>query len=524
MGIGDLAPGDPSAIGSYRLIGRLGAGGMGIVYLAIAPDSRAVAVKVLRPELTGDAVGRRRFAREVAALRRVRGPHLAEVVDADAEAATPYVVTRYIPGRRLSDVVAAEGALAPPQLLRLGTGLAQALSAVHAAGVVHRDLTPSNVLLVDGEPVVIDFGIAQAVDVSSLTGTGLVLGTVGYLAPEQVTRGEASPASDVFAWGATMAYAATGRPPFGTGRPETVLYRIAHEDPDLAGLPDQVASLVRAALARAPADRPAAAGLLAALGAGHTLPLVPPVPASRTSAAAEPVTALVPVREEPRTALLPTALVPAPPPAVPFSPGEPAAVLDRSPRRLWRAVLGLLLLAVVATVAAVAPVLVAVMVVALLPVLGTGAAAGGALARRRARRGSGPADPVLLTLALPVHLVRALLGAALAVGAAGALVALLAAPVVAVLGWRVLDEPEVGTRAALAVTAFSVLTLLAPGGGLARSAVGGLLHRGSFPARRGLVVGLLLLGAVLVAALVSSSSPVVWWPLHAPSTVLRGVG
>jgi hypothetical protein len=517
MRIGDLAPGDPSVVGDYRLIGRLGAGGMGIVYLAIGRDGRAVAVKVLRPELTGDAMGRRRFVREVAALRRVRGPHLAEVVDADAEAATPYVVTRYVPGRRLSHVVAANGPLAPEDLVRLGTGLAEALAAVHAGGVVHRDLTPSNVLLVDGEPVVIDFGIAQAVDLGVLTASGLVVGTVGYLAPEQVTRGDASSASDVFAWGATMAYAATGRPPFGGGRPEAVLYRIAHEHPDLVGLPDEVGAAVRAALAREPASRPTAAGLLAALGAPRTVPLVAPQTGHWSSGrgaapGAEPVTALVPIRDEPRTAVLPP-----PPTAVLLPPPAPAAdSAPRQPRRLSPAVLGLLLLALVAAAAAVAPVVVAAMVVGLLPLLATAASAREAVARRRARRGPGLADPFLVTLALPLHLVRALLACALAVAGAVALVALLGAPFLAALGWRVLEEPRVGVTAAAGVALFSLLVLVTPGGRLARTAVGAVLRGGAATARRRLVVALLLSAAALVAAHVASSSPLTWWPLDPP--------
>ena len=247
MPVTPLRPSDPACVGPHRLLGRLGQGGMGTVYLGVSPDDRAVAVKVLRDGLA-DHDARRRFRHELEALRRVRGPHLVEVLDADVEADLPYLVTRFVPGTRLDDLVARTGALPLEDLHQVARGLADALSTLHGAGVVHRDLTPGNVLVLDGQPHVIDLGLATAADVTAMTRSGLVIGTPGYLAPEQVTGSAVSPAVDVHAWGATVALAGTGRPPYGTGRPEAVLYRIVHAEPDLEGLPPSLADLVVAAM------------------------------------------------------------------------------------------------------------------------------------------------------------------------------------------------------------------------------------------------------------------------------------
>ncbi|MFC7732522.1 serine/threonine-protein kinase [Actinomadura keratinilytica] len=171
-------------IGHYRILQTLGEGGMGVVYLAADPEGRKVAIKVLRPAVAGDATARRRLAREVDSMRRVHSPHVAEILDADVTAEQPYIVTQYVPGRTLEEAVEAEGPRQGRALQRLAVGLASALSAIHGAGIVHRDLKPGNVMLVDDEPIVIDFGIAQAADATRLTATGMVIGTPGYLAPE----------------------------------------------------------------------------------------------------------------------------------------------------------------------------------------------------------------------------------------------------------------------------------------------------------------------------------------------------
>jgi serine/threonine protein kinase len=251
----------PGRLGPYRLRERLGEGGMGVVYLATDPDDRLVAVKALRRGVPGELTARRRLAREFETMRRVHSPFVAEVIDADVDSDPPYIVTRYVPGRTIEEVVAQDGPLAGLALLRLACGLARALTAVHAAGVVHRDLKPANVMIVDGEPVVIDFGIAQAPDSTRLTMTGMFMGTPGYLAPEVIEGSPSGPAADVHSWAATLAFAATGRPPFGSGSFESVFYRIINGQPDLANMPGPLMPLVLHALARDPARRPAAIDL-----------------------------------------------------------------------------------------------------------------------------------------------------------------------------------------------------------------------------------------------------------------------
>ncbi len=269
----------PDRLGPYRLLDRIGEGGMGVVYLARDPEQRSVAVKILRPAVAGDPNARRRLAREVETMRRVRSPFVAEVLDTDVTSETPYIVTRYVPGRTLDEVVTQEGPLSGARLIRVAAGLADALAAIHAAGVVHRDLKPGNVMLMNGDPVVIDFGIAQALDSTRLTMTGMFMGTPGYLSPEVIEGQNSTSFSDVHAWGATVAFAATGRPPFGTGSYETIFYRIVNGKPDLSGVPAPMAELLAAALRRDPAQRPAAIQLrsrAAALDPAVLLPLAVP--------------------------------------------------------------------------------------------------------------------------------------------------------------------------------------------------------------------------------------------------------
>jgi hypothetical protein len=276
----------PERLGAYRLLDRIGEGGMGVVYLARDEGHRTVALKVLRSSVAGDPTARRRLAREVETMQRVRSPNVAEVIDADLTGDVPYIVTRFVPGRTLDDTVTQCGPLRGAALAQLATGLADALVAVHAAGVVHRDLKPGNVMLLHDTPVVIDFGIAQGPDATRLTMTGMFMGTPGYLAPEVIEGRPSSEASDVHAWGATVGFAATGRPPFGTGSYETIFYRIVNGQADLSGAPAALLPLLAAALARDPAHRPPAIQLRALAGVIDPGGLVPAQGKSGTEGAA----------------------------------------------------------------------------------------------------------------------------------------------------------------------------------------------------------------------------------------------
>jgi hypothetical protein len=255
---------DPARVGRYRLTARLGAGGMGVVYLGTARDGRQVAVKVLRPELADDPEFRDRFAREVSNLTRVKGVCTVRVIEADTDGVWPFMVTEYVPGPSLSEYVDRYGPPGPDMMYGLATGLAEALTAIHAAGVVHRDLKPSNVILGQDGPKVIDFGIAQALDATSVTRTGIMVGSAGFMAPEQVT-GRAGQAADVFAWAVTLTYAASGQMPFGTGFADAILYRVLHGEPDTSAVPVLLRPMVEAALVKDPRRRPRADELLARL-------------------------------------------------------------------------------------------------------------------------------------------------------------------------------------------------------------------------------------------------------------------
>ncbi|MFE5257294.1 protein kinase domain-containing protein [Streptomyces coelicoflavus] len=261
-----LRTGDPERVGPYRIVARLGSGGMGRVYLAGSPGGRATAVKVVHEELAEDPAFRRRFRREVAAAQRVSGPFTAPVVDADPDAELPWLATAHVPGVALGTAVAAHGAWPERSVRALGAGLAEALETIHRADVVHRDLKPSNVLLAPDGPRVIDFGISVAADDTKLTTTGAVVGSPGYLPPEQLVGREVGPPGDVFALGALLAYAATGSGPFGGGPAHGVGYRVVHEDPDLAGLPDGLVEVVARCLAKDPRQRPGVSELVGELG------------------------------------------------------------------------------------------------------------------------------------------------------------------------------------------------------------------------------------------------------------------
>ncbi|MFF7243187.1 protein kinase [Embleya sp. NPDC008237] len=249
---------DPRIVGSYRLLRRLGAGGMGVVYLGVDRHGNRVALKLIRQELAGNPEFRSRFAREVDAARMVRGNRTAALVDADASADRPWLATVYVPGPSLQRRVGERGPLGCLDLARVGSAVADGLVSVHAVGVVHRDVKPSNILLSPDGPQIIDFGIAYADGAGTLTVTGTAVGSPGFLAPEQVRGQTVTPATDIFALGVTLAYAGRGAPPFGSGPVDALLYRVVHEEPDLEGVPEQVVPLISACLSKDPRMRPSA--------------------------------------------------------------------------------------------------------------------------------------------------------------------------------------------------------------------------------------------------------------------------
>jgi hypothetical protein len=310
---GEPLPGDPAELAGYRISGRLGAGGMGRVYLAFTPGGRPVALKVLRPELGDDPEFRARFGQEVAAARQVSGLFTAQVLDADPDGSPPWLATAYVAGQSLAQAVADHGPLPEGSVLLLTAGVAEALQGIHAAGLVHRDLKPSNVLLAADGPRVIDFGIAQAAEAATLTRTGYRIGSPQFMAPEQVQGGPLTGAADVFALGALAAYAATGRPPFGEGDVAAVMYRVLNADPDTDGCPGPLRALITACLAKEPSARPAPAQVVdhcRACAPGGTLEFTASwLPAT--------ITAGLPPQAAARTR-------PMPPPTAPTAPAGPA--------------------------------------------------------------------------------------------------------------------------------------------------------------------------------------------------------
>ncbi|WP_220447056.1 serine/threonine protein kinase [Nonomuraea deserti] len=277
-----LTPDDPPSVGDYRLDGRLGEGGQGVVYLARSPSGELVAVKLLG---TGDAETRARLARELDALAGIASFCTARVLDVSTGGPRPYVVSEYVEGPSLTDRVRERGPLRGGDLERLVVGTATALAAIHAAGIVHRDFKPSNVLLGPDGPRVVDFGIARAEGAATIT-SGLI-GTPAYLAPEQINGTPAAPASDVFAWAASMVYAATGTSPFGADTVPAVLHRVLHAEPDLSPLPPRLRGLIASCLSKDPAHRPSAQQLMVSL-VNPDRPAGPPAGSGAPSAAPSP--------------------------------------------------------------------------------------------------------------------------------------------------------------------------------------------------------------------------------------------
>ncbi|ATL30599.1 protein kinase domain-containing protein [Streptomyces formicae] len=350
----DPLPGPPRHVGPYRLLATIGAGGMGEVYLARAPGPGAplVAVKTVRPDLEIDREFRIRFRREIAAARAVTGAGTAALLDGDADAEVPWLATEYVAGPSLAATVVRCGPLPPGAVRALGAGLARALAAVHDAQVLHRDLKPGNVLLTPEGPTLIDFGIARALDATALTAAGMVVGTPGFMAPEQLQGGPAVvPASDVFTLGAVLCFAACGRGPFDDQELASVIFRIAQGDADLSDVPEELRDVISACLCPAPGDRPTAAELAARLAhddataataaIGSTVPWPAPVLAlfaehreavarcERATAQGSFATAATAAGTDGRTPRLPT-----PPPPVPLAPPD-SGPSPRRRRRSW---------------------------------------------------------------------------------------------------------------------------------------------------------------------------------------------
>jgi len=434
----------PRKIGPYRVIEKIGEGGMGVVYLGTDADRRQVAIKVLGAAVAGDPSARQRLAREVDTMRRVRNRYVAEVLDADVDGPAPYIVTRYVHGLTLEDTVRQGGPLQGIALDAIAEGLADALAAIHAAGVVHRDLKPGNVMIDNGQPVLIDFGIAHVQDSARLTKTGLVMGTPGYLAPEVIEGLPSTGKSDVHSWGATVAYAATGRQPFGTGNYQTIFFRVIEGQAELDGVPQRLLPFVAAALRTDPKDRPSARWLAGHLGLpGSAQLLMSEMAATRVDGSPtrlDPLTARdypstrvvspppwpVPARAPVRVAYRSPAEAAAdvadllPPVAPPVAPPRrkqavPAAPMGGAPRSPEWHPPGLGLLSLAAGVAAVAlsvllPVAGTVLSLAVITLLRAVDRAQSALTeRRQLHRGTRPSDIVMVILAAPWTVVRSAL-------------------------------------------------------------------------------------------------------------------
>ena len=470
---------------------------MGVVHLAHDPQGGLVAIKVLHPTTNESFNARLRLAREVETMRRVRSAFVAEVLDADVTGEFPYIVTRYVPGPTLEAMVRGRGPLSGSGLRRLAYGTAEALTAIHAAGVVHRDLKPSNVMLTDDRPVVIDFGIAQSPDATRLTQTGLVMGTPGYLAPEVIEGQPSSPASDVHSWGATMAYAATGRAPYGGGGDsfQTIFYRIVSGHADLSGVPAPLVPLLSAALARDPAHRPSAgwlsaqASALDLVAAGPAATVVPPRAYPAPKQAARDVADLLP--------------------PVGYRNPRPAPPNGRTARTARTTLAGLAIMIAAVALTLILPVAGLAVSLAVITLLRAADYAQSALAVRRSVRGPRASDLLVVVVTAPLSVARALLTEALM-----APLAFIAGAVVYVATLALADSLALaGAYAAAAAVAWYGI---GPGSGRPRRQLnrmaGALARTPLTVAVTALAVWALAAGAVIFAV---SQAPY-YWPVMSP--------
>ncbi|HEX5091021.1 MAG TPA: serine/threonine-protein kinase [Nocardioides sp.] len=425
------APAAPGTVGGYTLLTRIGEGGMGVVHLARRGDGPRVALKVLRPQVIGDDEARRRLEREVGSLRRIRSKWVAEIVDADPWAPVPYVATRYVPGLSLHDYVHEEGPIRGKDLTWFAACLAEGVSSVHAVGVLHRDVKPSNVLMEGRTPILIDFGLARVADDPKLTHTGWLLGTPGYLAPEILYGDDATTASDVHSWAATVAFAATARPPFGRGPSMAIMDRVRRGEHDLSGIPDPLRRLLAGCLDPEPERRP---GLDAILG--WLRPQVAPQPRQAPPAPEKPapekltmpyavaatsadatstdlLSGAAPGPDGTRMLTEHQTVVERPPGARPAPPGAPAPVVQGRPpfaERARRATLLVVAGLLCGGLVAVLPWFGSLTLVLLVWLLRSGSLAATAAAERRRVRGPKWYDGVLLLVRAPWELLRSLAG------------------------------------------------------------------------------------------------------------------
>jgi hypothetical protein len=530
---------------------------MGVVHLARDTEGRAVALKVLHPLGSEGVNARRRLAREVETMRRVRSPYVAEVLDADVTGEFPYIVTRFVSGPTLDEMVRTRGPLSGPGLRRLAHGMAEALTAIHAAGVVHRDLKPGNVMLTDDRPIVIDFGIAQTGDATRLTQTGLVMGTPGYLAPEVIEGEPSSPASDVHSWGSTMAFAATGHLPFGGGSYETIFYRIISGRADLSGVPAPLVPLISAALARDPSHRPSASWLSAQavtldMSAGtatttyNGVPVtetqypreavvIPAVPPAAPQAGPQAAAARVAPPPAPRQAardvadLLPPVSYPpagkqqryqdqagpwgpqGPKPAAGVAAGaaDPAAA-SRPPARPNTAA-GLAIMVALVALTVVLPVAGLLVSLTVITLLRAADRAQTKLAVRRSVRGPRASDLVVVLVTAPLTVARALLTEALM--APLAVIVGAAAYGLAVVVTHSSNMPRAGAYAAAAVVAWYGL---GPGSGRPRRQLNRMAGAVARTRTSAAAISLSVWALAVAAVLFASSQTPYYWPAVAP--------
>jgi len=490
-------------VGRYTLLSKLGEGGMGVVHLARNEDSgERVALKMLRPQIVGDDEGRARLAREVSSLSRVRSRWVAGIVDSDPWGEVPFVATRYVPGLSLFEQVAQDGPVTGRDLHWLARCLAEGIAACHEVGVLHRDVKPSNVLMEGRTPILIDFGLARVADDPKITHTGWLLGTPGYLPTEILHGQDASPAGDVHSWAATVAYAATGRPPFGRGPSTAIMDRARRGEFDLSGVPGPLATVLASCLAPDPRARPSLSGVLDWL---------------------RDPSGPLPVGEEPTAVLPPDTRVEEAEPTDfdSWESGEPAYSIPDEPAgagawaRLRRGVLWLGLAALCGLGFGAFPWAAATVVVVLVWLVRAGSMAATDVAARRVARGRKWYDGPRLILGAPWDLVRSVPSTlVLVLWALGISVA------AALLCYAV--TAPVGASLMVCGTVFAVTAALGPGGEHVRRPLGGLIRPLSSSARRWLPA-VVIVAAVLVAlGLMLSSRGSDWFPAHdAPISALR---